>query len=59
MVEVTHSRAARDIVVCCDGTSNEVQGSLSNVLKLYRITHKSSEQRAASSWSSTTLASVP
>ena len=44
MGDATHSRAARDIVVCCDGTSNEIEGNLSNVLKLYRITHKSNEQ---------------
>jgi uncharacterized protein (DUF2235 family) len=33
------------IVVCCDGTGNEVEGNLSNVLKLFRITTKDSEQR--------------
>jgi len=43
MGDATHSRAARDIVVCCDGTSNEIEGNLSNVLKLYRITYKSND----------------
>ena len=36
---------ARNIVVCCDGTGNEVEGNLSNVLKLFRIAKKSAQQR--------------
>ena len=35
---------ARNLVVCCDGTSNEVGKQLSNVLKLYRIAEKSNRQ---------------
>ncbi|HST37094.1 MAG TPA: DUF2235 domain-containing protein [Allosphingosinicella sp.] len=34
----------RNIVVCCDGTGNEVTGDLSNVLKLFRIAEKSDRQ---------------
>jgi uncharacterized protein (DUF2235 family) len=34
----------RNLVVCCDGTSNEIGRLLSNVLKLYRIAEKSDEQ---------------
>ncbi len=36
---------AKNIVVCCDGTGNEIERNLSNVLKLFRIMHKSPEQR--------------
>lgn len=35
----------KKIVVCCDGTGNEVEGNLSNVLKLFRIARKSMAQR--------------
>jgi len=35
----------KNIVVCCDGTGNEVQGDLSNVLKLFRIARKTANQR--------------
>lgn len=35
----------RNLVVCCDGTSNEISVLLSNVLKLYRIVEKSDRQR--------------
>jgi uncharacterized protein (DUF2235 family) len=34
-----------NIVICCDGTSNEIEGNLSNVLKLYRIARRDQEQR--------------
>ena len=34
----------RNLVVCCDGTSNEIGKRLSNVLKLYRIVEKSERQ---------------
>lgn len=34
----------KNIVVCCDGTGNEVQGDLSNVLKLFRIAQKDEQQ---------------
>lgn len=36
--------AGRNLVVCCDGTSNEIGSLLSNVLKLYRIAEKSDRQ---------------
>ena len=36
---------AKNIIICCDGTGNEVDGDLSNVLKLYRIAGKTDEQR--------------
>jgi uncharacterized protein (DUF2235 family) len=35
----------KNIVVCCDGTGNEVEGNLSNVLKLFRIAQKNDHQR--------------
>lgn len=34
----------RNLVVCCDGTNNEIGVRLSNVLKLYRIAEKSEQQ---------------
>jgi uncharacterized protein (DUF2235 family) len=36
---------AKNIVICCDGTGNQVEGNLSNVLKLFRILRKNGEQR--------------
>jgi uncharacterized protein (DUF2235 family) len=36
----------RNLVVCCDGTSNEIGVLTSNVLKLYRIAEKSERQLA-------------
>ena len=33
------------IVICCDGTGNQVDGNLSNVLKLFRILQKNDGQR--------------
>ena len=36
---------AKNLVVCCDGTGNQIEGNLSNVLKLFRILHKNQEQR--------------
>lgn len=36
---------SKNIVVCCDGTGNEVEGNLSNVLKLFRIAQKNEHQR--------------
>jgi uncharacterized protein (DUF2235 family) len=36
---------AKNIVICCDGTGNQVEGNLSKVLKLFRILQKSGEQR--------------
>jgi uncharacterized protein (DUF2235 family) len=38
------ARAPRNLVVCCDGTSNEIGRLLSNVLKLYRVADKSDQQ---------------
>ena len=34
----------RSIVICCDGTGNEIDDNHSNVLKLYRTLEKSEEQ---------------
>jgi uncharacterized protein (DUF2235 family) len=38
-------RMSKNIVLCCDGTGNEIEGNLSNVLKLFRIAVKNVEQR--------------
>jgi uncharacterized protein (DUF2235 family) len=35
----------KDIVICCDGTGNEINTTISNVLKLYRVLEKSEQQR--------------
>jgi uncharacterized protein (DUF2235 family) len=35
----------RNLVVCCDGTSNEIGVLVTNVLKLYRIAEKDDRQR--------------
>lgn len=35
---------AKNIVICCDGTGNEVERNLSNVLKLFRIARKNDRQ---------------
>jgi uncharacterized protein (DUF2235 family) len=34
----------KNIVICCDGTGNEVEQNLSNVLKLYRVVTRSAQQ---------------
>ena len=34
----------KNIVIFCDGTGNEVEGDLSNVLKLYRMAERNAEQ---------------
>jgi uncharacterized protein (DUF2235 family) len=34
----------KNIVVCCDGTGNEINANLSNVLKLFRILRKNESQ---------------
>jgi uncharacterized protein (DUF2235 family) len=34
----------RNIVICCDGTGNEVESQLSNVLKLFRVLEKNERQ---------------
>jgi uncharacterized protein (DUF2235 family) len=36
---------AKNIVICCDGTGNQIGRNLSNVLKLFRITQKNETQR--------------
>lgn len=36
---------AKNIVICCDGTGNEIGITISNVLKLFRIVGKSDRQR--------------
>ena len=36
-VDQAQAAGGRNLVVCCDGTSNEIGKLLSNVLKLYRI----------------------
>jgi len=35
----------KNLVICCDGTGNQVEGNLSNVLKLFRIAQKNDDQR--------------
>jgi uncharacterized protein (DUF2235 family) len=35
---------AKNIILCCDGTGNEIEANLSNVLKLFRILRKYDEQ---------------
>ena len=34
----------KNIVICCDGTGNEIADNHSNVLKLYRVLRKNSNQ---------------
>ena len=34
----------KNIVICCDGTGNEVEANLSNVLKLYRVLEQDASQ---------------
>jgi uncharacterized protein (DUF2235 family) len=34
----------KNVVICCDGTGNEVGANLSNVLKLFRVVAKNDEQ---------------
>src|SRR5882672_3769661 len=36
---------AKNIVICCDGTGNQVEGNLSNILKLFQIIEKDVTQR--------------
>src|ERR1700743_1814894 len=35
----------KDIVICCDGTGNEINNTISNVLKLFRCLPKDEGQR--------------
>ena len=34
----------KKIVICCDGTANQLNDQLSNVLKFYRILQKTNDQ---------------
>jgi uncharacterized protein (DUF2235 family) len=34
----------KNIVICCDGTGNEIEANLSNVLKLFRVVQKNANQ---------------
>src|SRR4051794_21531995 len=34
----------KNIVICCDGTGNQINSQLSNVLKLYRVLQKTDDQ---------------
>jgi uncharacterized protein (DUF2235 family) len=45
MARQPKSRARRNLVICCDGTGNEIGVTISNVLKLFRIVEKSDRQR--------------
>ena len=36
---------AKNIVICCDGTGNQVEGNLSNVLKLFQMVIRDATQR--------------
>ncbi|MEY9592130.1 uncharacterized protein (DUF2235 family) [Bradyrhizobium yuanmingense] len=35
-----HKPAGKNLVICCDGTGNEISENISNVLKLYRCLRK-------------------
>lgn len=35
---------SKNIVICCDGTGNEIEADSSNVLKLYRLLDKNDKQ---------------
>jgi uncharacterized protein (DUF2235 family) len=35
---------SKNIVICCDGTGNQIEADLSNVLKLFRVVRKTEEQ---------------
>ena len=35
----------RNLIICCDGTGNQVSGNISNVLKLFRIARKDARQQ--------------
>ncbi|MDA9468187.1 phospholipase effector Tle1 domain-containing protein [Bradyrhizobium sp. CCBAU 53415] len=39
-MEHAASPAAKNLVICCDGTGNEISENISNVLKLYRCLRK-------------------
>ena len=35
---------SKNIVICCDGTGNQIEGNLSNVLKLFQIVERNERQ---------------
>ncbi|SCB43627.1 Uncharacterized alpha/beta hydrolase domain [Bradyrhizobium shewense] len=35
-----HQTEPKNLVICCDGTGNEISENISNVLKLYRCLRK-------------------
>lgn len=39
-MEHAGSLAPKNLVICCDGTGNEISENISNVLKLYRCLRK-------------------
>jgi uncharacterized protein (DUF2235 family) len=45
VADVPIKSSSRNLVALCDGTGNEVEGDLSNVLKLYRIARKDETQK--------------
>jgi uncharacterized protein (DUF2235 family) len=42
-----HTTEPKNIVICCDGTGNEISENISNVLKLYRCLRKTENAAAA------------
>lgn len=45
MAKPAGTSTPRNLIVCCDGTSNEIGVNLTNVLKLYRILEKDDQQK--------------
>ena len=39
-MEHSANPAPKNLVICCDGTGNEISENISNVLKLYRCLRK-------------------
>ena len=39
-MEHDHKSEQKNLVICCDGTGNEISENISNVLKLYRCQRK-------------------
>lgn len=40
-----HTSEPKNLVICCDGTGNEISENISNVLKLYRCLRKTDKTR--------------
>ena len=40
-----HASEPKNLVICCDGTGNEISENISNVLKLYRCLRKTERTR--------------